>query len=433
MFGPNAVLDVSGSFHISTADYLRLADGGVFHVNPQNASVLTVASPAAFGFVNPMPASVTIDQTVLAVPQGKTLSVIGGDVQLVGGILRAANGLIQIASAASAGEVIPSAPAQSLDLAVGSFARLGQIQLSAGANATTSSAAGAGTVLIRGGRLIVDNAFLNANSQGAGNGAPVGIDVRITDDAILTNGAEILHFSFAAGRAGDARITAGKLQVKNGSFISGGTNFTGNPGNLAINVGTLEVLDGGSIIARTDGPTKGGNLDVTAGNVVLSGANAFGNTGLFAGQFNAFGGGFGSGQGGNLSVNAGRITTSGSNNPNVATGIFASTFGPGGSGALRVTAQGLDMTGNTSISNATFGPGAAGTVAVNVDGNISIIGSKNPNIFTGIFANTFGTGRAERCKSPRRACRWSITPASRQQPSRRETRGAQQCKAAASK
>ena len=30
MFGPNASLDVSGSFHVSTADYLRLADGARF-------------------------------------------------------------------------------------------------------------------------------------------------------------------------------------------------------------------------------------------------------------------------------------------------------------------------------------------------------------------------------------------------------------------
>jgi len=30
MFGPNASLDVRGSFHVSTADYLRLADGARF-------------------------------------------------------------------------------------------------------------------------------------------------------------------------------------------------------------------------------------------------------------------------------------------------------------------------------------------------------------------------------------------------------------------
>src|SRR5215813_5279397 len=200
MFGPNAVLDVSGSFHVSTADYLRLADGGTFQANLQNASALTVAPPAAFGFLNPSPAAISFDRTVLAVPQGKTLSVIGGDVQLVGSTLRSQNGLVQIASVASAGEVVPSAAGQALDLDTGTFARLGQIQLSEGANVTTSSVAGAGTVLIRGGRLMVDNAFLNANTNGAGNGAAVGIDVRIKDDAVFTNGAEVLHFSFGTGR-----------------------------------------------------------------------------------------------------------------------------------------------------------------------------------------------------------------------------------------
>ena len=30
MFGPNTSLDVSGSFHVSTADYLWLADGVAF-------------------------------------------------------------------------------------------------------------------------------------------------------------------------------------------------------------------------------------------------------------------------------------------------------------------------------------------------------------------------------------------------------------------
>src|SRR5262249_9650884 len=367
MFGPNAVLDVSGSFHVSTADYLRLADGGTFQANLQNASALTVAPPAAFGFLNPSPAAISFDRTVLAVPEGKTLSVIGGDVQLVGSTLRSQNGLVQIASVASAGEVVPSAAGQALDLDTGTFARLGQIQLSEGANVTTSSVAGAGTVLIRGGRLMVDNAFLNANTNGAGNGAAVGIDVRIKDDAVFTNGAGVLHFSFGTGRAGDARVTAGKLKVTNGSFISGGSAGTGAPGNLTINAGTVEVSDDGSIIARTDGPSTGGNFDLTAGNLVVSGANSSFNTGLFLGQFNQFG----TGKGGNLNVNAGSITLSGSKDPNIATGIFANTFGPGGTGALSVNAQSLTMSANSSISNSTFGRGAAGALAVNVDGDIS--------------------------------------------------------------
>src|SRR5712691_4434449 len=78
MFGPNARLEVSGSFHVSTADYLRLADGGAFFANPAVPSVLTVAPPAAFGFLSPAPAKLTVQGSTLEAPAGTALSLVGG-------------------------------------------------------------------------------------------------------------------------------------------------------------------------------------------------------------------------------------------------------------------------------------------------------------------------------------------------------------------
>jgi len=40
MFGPHARLDVQGSFHVSTADSLRLQDGGRFEARQTNNSLL---------------------------------------------------------------------------------------------------------------------------------------------------------------------------------------------------------------------------------------------------------------------------------------------------------------------------------------------------------------------------------------------------------
>jgi filamentous hemagglutinin family protein len=57
MFGPNARLDVQGSFHASTADYLRLEDGGRFDARNPNDSLLTVAPIEAFGFLTDSPAT----------------------------------------------------------------------------------------------------------------------------------------------------------------------------------------------------------------------------------------------------------------------------------------------------------------------------------------------------------------------------------------
>ncbi|EDN69451.1 Large exoprotein containing haemagglutination activity domain [Beggiatoa sp. PS] len=50
MFGPTAKLDVQGSFHASTADYLRLGKGGQFNARQPNNSILTVAPVEAFWF-----------------------------------------------------------------------------------------------------------------------------------------------------------------------------------------------------------------------------------------------------------------------------------------------------------------------------------------------------------------------------------------------
>lgn len=79
LFGPNARLDVSGSFHVSTADVLRFADGRKFYTDLNKDSTLSMAPPAAFGFLRQNPAGVSIQGSTLEVSEGKTLSIIGGD------------------------------------------------------------------------------------------------------------------------------------------------------------------------------------------------------------------------------------------------------------------------------------------------------------------------------------------------------------------
>jgi filamentous hemagglutinin family protein len=51
LFGQHASLDIQGSFHVSTADYLKLGDGGRFEATYPEKSVLTTAPPEAFGFL----------------------------------------------------------------------------------------------------------------------------------------------------------------------------------------------------------------------------------------------------------------------------------------------------------------------------------------------------------------------------------------------
>jgi filamentous hemagglutinin family protein len=52
MFGPDASVNLAGAFHASTADYLRFGENEKFYTLPHENDVLSVAAPAAFGFLD---------------------------------------------------------------------------------------------------------------------------------------------------------------------------------------------------------------------------------------------------------------------------------------------------------------------------------------------------------------------------------------------
>src|SRR5438094_4436526 len=86
LFGSTALLNVQGSFHVSTADYIRFNDPSQLDVNkprfyadPAQSSILTSFSPDAFGFLNPNPAAIAIQGSTLQVGEGQTISVVGGN------------------------------------------------------------------------------------------------------------------------------------------------------------------------------------------------------------------------------------------------------------------------------------------------------------------------------------------------------------------
>ena len=107
IFGPNAKLDVPGSFHVSTAHELRFADGARFSAIDKVSSGLTVAPPEAFGLLDRPPGRIAVDQSQLRLKPRKTLSLVGGDIDIGGpyGFIAVEGGTINLAAAASAGQV----------------------------------------------------------------------------------------------------------------------------------------------------------------------------------------------------------------------------------------------------------------------------------------------------------------------------------------
>src|SRR3989442_1470788 len=239
ILGPTAQLNVAGSVHVSTADYLRLSDNVRFNAMPGPSDALLSAAPvAAFGFLGPTVAPISVQggpgTPPLAVPPGHTLSLIGGDLTVSGRTLSAPGGQINLASGMSRGEVLPSgrahAPEQPPDLNVDSFTRLGNISLSQGASIDTSANA-AGSIFIRGGKLLMDSSSIMAITVNGPGGA---IDatsspatVAITADTVaLNNGIQIRADTHGAAPAGEIPFNVGPLTPHPG------TNFAPpNPGN----------------------------------------------------------------------------------------------------------------------------------------------------------------------------------------------------------
>jgi filamentous hemagglutinin family protein len=250
VFGSQARLDVKGSFHVSTADVVRLKDRAAFAAHLSEKSTLTMAPPAAFGFLREKPAAIAVRGSTLQVPQGETLAVVGGDLKIRGGGLSAPSGQVHLASVVSPGDVVPSAPGERPALRVNTFQRLGEVTLARGARVDASgvgspgSGGPGGTVLIRGGRLLVDHAAILANTLGEVDGASRGLDLRITD---LEMRGGVIFTGTAVGSTGDdgsINLRAERLALTDGSIIDSTTFGLGHGGRVTITATEALTLTG---------------------------------------------------------------------------------------------------------------------------------------------------------------------------------------------
>jgi len=105
LFGKNASLDISGSFHASTADGVNLGGDGKFLARSPNNSVLTAAPPSDFGFLDSQPASIEIQGDTLTIknhtyyaPNGQINVTADSNIYLEDSTLYAPNGQIKITS-----------------------------------------------------------------------------------------------------------------------------------------------------------------------------------------------------------------------------------------------------------------------------------------------------------------------------------------------
>ena len=330
VFNSGATLAIDGSFHASTADYLRMG-ATAFYVDetragPNLPSVLSVDPgvlldpPTAFGFSAENPAPITVNGSTLEMAEGGRIGVVGGDITLVGGALRADGGRIDVASVGSEGEV--DLTEQGLDTSSFSLSGLGQLRLSGDATMDVSEAFfspnGAGRLIIRAGRLEVDSSILRANTTFNGGGV---IDIDVTGAIILSNGAAIASWTLGEGAAAPIRIFADDIEVRGGSEIR----------------------------SLSTGPGRAGDVTVDAFRTILmsdpEGSGPFAN-GI---ESNVF---LGTGGGGDITITAPTITIERSHiSADVRNTVLEETVTSGRPGSIRIQTNNLVMSDGSTIQN----------------------------------------------------------------------------------
>ena len=274
MFGANAAIDVNGSFRVSTADYIALGTANALSTKEaEKATVLSSASPTAFGFLGDSPAGISVNGRLQPVGTGRTISLIGGNVEISGPLtqtqVRAPGGRIEIASVASPGEVMLG----TADLGFASFARGGDVNISGGGLVTTQQGGPSGTIVIRSGRLTIDQSTLTVDTLAA-DGLAVGLNLRANESIVVRNNAMVQSLALASRTGSGISIEAGKLSVTAGGVVqtTGGTANAANGGQIVIAVGSAEIVDGK--IRTTSNASPAGNISITAsGTVTVAGPN----------------------------------------------------------------------------------------------------------------------------------------------------------------
>lgn len=385
VLGPGASLNVGGSVSFTTAQYLRLFDGvssANFYASPANDglanNILTInpsafeflsASPAAYGFLTaPDPnATMTVRGSLLKVSEGRSLSLVGGNITIQSGILsdettQAANlqapgGRINLVSVASPGEVLLSnfQPAPNINGA--SFTTMGTVTLKEGATLNVSGQldefevpignGNSGTVLVRGGQLVMDASSIQAITWGAVNGLSTAVDIQVSQSVALANASTITTATFGSGRGGDVRLTAPTLTIENArqSIFTTTGEGGGVGGDLVLNVGTVSLLGGSSIESSSQGVGQGGNVTIQG----LEGTGSAAESVTLSGDSFLSSATAGSGAGGRVAITSKSLTMEGA-----ATTVKSETTGVGRGGDIVVSVRHANLSGGATIKTLTF-------------------------------------------------------------------------------
>lgn len=378
LFGQNARLDIRGSFLATTANAIDFGNQGNFSAtNPQTPALLTV-QPSALLFSQIQSGQIEA-RSRLAVPEGQTLSLLGGDVSLNQAELIAPSGNIAIGGLSQSGKITlnESAPVFS-----GARANIAI----ANSQITTDGAIGGNISLTANNIEINTNSSILTRTQTDAiipTEKSRGITIDATGSVAIAQ-SNVFTISRAVERPSNIRVNARSLLLSGGSLLQTGAIGTSNAGDLLLNIQEdLTFTDGsgaGSLLLQSEAG-RAGNLLINTGTLSLLNGSSLGSV-----SFASTGG-----KPGNITVQArDRIVLSGKDSEGFGSFIFnppsASTSK---GGAITLQTGSLDLDPGSVVSSGEVGSGDAGDINIEARDRVMI---NNARLSSAVVDGAIGNG-----------------------------------------
>ncbi len=394
IFGPNATLNLGGSFVGTTASAIKFEDGVEFNTINATPALLSVKVPIGLQMgTNPGAIQVTGEGHKLAlvaagflpinrsqtspglqVIPGKTLALIGGEISLFGGILTAPGGHLEMASVSS-GQItlMPSRQGWSLDYAPNTQFR--DIRLSQKALIDVSG--DGGSIQLRAQNILFSESstalIQHTGSQRGGN-----VILNAADSITLVQSqpgaftTRIESQTLGTGSTGEIQITAQKLNLQNGALINTVNYTLGGAGAMRFNISEAIHLFGAfpndtstNISGIGANGSRGASGDIFVSTKQLSlrdGGSIYSVT-------------FGKGDSGAVIVNAkDSIDILGVKTNVLPSTIATSTLNTGNAGSLTINTARLTVQNGGKISSSTSARGNAGNLMINASESVTVSG-----------------------------------------------------------
>ncbi|PSN19236.1 hypothetical protein C7271_08375, partial [filamentous cyanobacterium CCP5] len=302
VIGPNARLDIGGSFLASTGNGLGFENGFLYDtVDPQVPPLLTISAPIGLNLAQ-SPGDIAVggsgDTPPLAVVEGQTLALNDGEVWITGRELTAPEGRIAVGSVQEASRLNLTPDSLGFDVGFDGVTNFGDIQLTDRAVIDTSGIGG-GAIALHGQNItlsgqsalisdtlgdrdgsgirvvgdrvqLLDSSYLGAATLGSG--AASSIDITANDIAIVGTGIanyKLVEFrtflgarqisdhqiggiaatTTSSGRAGDISLQAQRVSLDEGVLVSTESFGTGDSGDITIAAAESLQARGSGILA----------------------------------------------------------------------------------------------------------------------------------------------------------------------------------------